>query len=34
MAELIEWARSEPGLAVDLFDKALSELTERSLVVE
>jgi len=34
MAELIEWATAEPGLAVDLFDKALEELKEKRLLVE
>jgi len=34
MAELIEWARQDPGMAVDLFDTALEELKEKRLLVE
>ena len=33
MAELIDWAGSEPGIAVDLFDKALAELRAKNLLV-
>ena len=33
MAELINWARSAPDLAVDFFDKALAELQEKGLLV-
>ena len=34
MAELIEWARTSPDGAVDLFDRALSELEQKGLLVE
>jgi len=33
MAELIEWAESEPGMAIDLFDSALDELRAKNLLV-
>jgi dTDP-L-rhamnose 4-epimerase len=32
-AELIEWAKTTPDVAVDFFDKALSELQEKGLLV-
>jgi dTDP-L-rhamnose 4-epimerase len=34
MAELIEWARTSPDGAVDMFDKALSELEQKGLLVQ
>ncbi len=34
MAELIAWAGSEPGQAVDMFDKALDELKTKRLLVD
>ena len=34
MAELIAWARTSPDGAVDMFDRALSELEQRGLLVE
>lgn len=34
MAELIEWARSSPDGAVDMFDRALSELEQKGLLVQ
>jgi dTDP-L-rhamnose 4-epimerase len=33
MAGLIEWATSDPNLAVDMFDRALTELDSRNLLV-
>jgi dTDP-L-rhamnose 4-epimerase len=33
-AELIEWAKTTPDVAVDFFDKALSELQEKGLLVK
>ena len=33
MAELIEWARTSPDGAVDMFDRALSELERKGLLV-
>ena len=32
-AELIEWARTTPDVAVDFFDRALDELSEKGLLV-
>ena len=34
MAELIEWARTSPDGAVDMFDRALSELEQKGLLVQ
>jgi dTDP-L-rhamnose 4-epimerase len=34
MAELIEWARTTPDVAVDFFDRALDELKAKGLLVE
>src|SRR5687767_4820452 len=34
MAELIEWARSSPDGAVDFFDRAMSELEQKGLLVK
>jgi len=34
MAELIEWARTSPDGAVDMFDRALSELERKGLLVQ
>ncbi|MBI2828978.1 MAG: SDR family NAD(P)-dependent oxidoreductase [Acidobacteria bacterium] len=34
MAELIAWARTSPDGAVDLFDRALSELEQKGLLVQ
>lgn len=34
MAELIAWARTSPDGAVDMFDRALSELEQRGLLVQ
>lgn len=34
MAELIEWARNSPDGAVDMFDRALSELEQKGLLVQ
>jgi dTDP-L-rhamnose 4-epimerase len=33
-AELVEWAKSTPDVAVDFFDRALDELGERGLLVK
>ena len=33
-AELIEWAKTTPDVAVDFFDKALQELQEKGLLVK
>jgi dTDP-L-rhamnose 4-epimerase len=33
-AELIEWARTTPDVAVDFFDKALEELNQKGLLVK
>ena len=34
MAELIEWARRDPSMAVDLFDQALGELRDKGLLAQ
>ena len=34
MAELIEWAKTSPDGAVDMFDRALSELQHKGLLVQ